>query len=601
VKPETSAAKQPSREILFLFVALAVVISIAVLSYRSWAGLNRGTAQLKITQQITTDTNQLLSLLKDAETGQRGYILTGEERYLEPYRQALTGIPEKLGGLSAALTAHGDQAARVERLKPLVGEKLEELARTIELRRNQETEAALALIRTDRGKRAMDQIRQLCAEIDATENLRLNGFSGQARSSANQLGALATLGSAGIFALLLIATYTIQRGIRRRQQLIHELKESEARTRESRDWLQTTLGSIGDGVIATDGEGNVTFLNAVSQSLTGWSQEAAQGVPIERIFVIHNEDSGEVVENPVREALRADKVVSLANHTTLTARDGRRFPIDDSAAPIRSAGGQIRGVVLVFRDISERKSAEKELKRSNEELQRFAYVAAHDLKSPLRAVSSMTTMLARRWEHVLDAESKEIAGHIQSSVGQMSRLISDLLEYSTVTSDAEGEKASIDCGEIFAATVRNLQAQIRETGARVTAGPLPAVQASSQVGRVLQNLIENAIKYRGEATPQIHVSAQRADGAWVISVQDNGIGFDMRHAERIFGVFERLHTGEYEGSGIGLAICRKVIEGYGGRMWAQSTPGKGATFYFSLPAITGNSPGDSSSEAAGSR
>jgi len=130
---------------------------------------------------------------------------------------------------------------------------------------------------------------------------------------------------------------------------------------------------------------------------------------------------------------------------------------------------------------------------------------------------------------------------------------------------------------------------------------LPAVQASSQVGRVLQNLIENAIKYRGEATPQIHVSAQRADGAWVISVQDNGIGFDMRHAERIFGVFERLHTGEYEGSGIGLAICRKVIEGYGGRMWAQSTPGKGATFYFSLPAITGNSPGDSSSEAAGSR
>jgi light-regulated signal transduction histidine kinase (bacteriophytochrome) len=229
--------------------------------------------------------------------------------------------------------------------------------------------------------------------------------------------------------------------------------------------------------------------------------------------------------------------------------------------------------------------ANHRLSRSNDELQSFAYVAAHDLKSPLRTISAMTELLRRKLEGRLDDDGVQIAAHLQTSAEKMAMLISDLLDYSKAAAVSESASQSVDCSALLAVTVAGLESQIRATGAKVTWDRLPVVQADNRLSGVFQNLIENALKYRNEEPPEIHVSAQRCGDEWVLSVRDNGIGFDMQYAERIFTPFQRLHGAEeYEGNGIGLAICKKTIERFGGTIRAESKLGVGSTFYFSLPA-----------------
>jgi PAS domain S-box-containing protein len=228
----------------------------------------------------------------------------------------------------------------------------------------------------------------------------------------------------------------------------------------------------------------------------------------------------------------------------------------------------------------------EELSRSNENLQRFAYIVAHDLQTPLRTIASMTQLLAKRLEGKADQETQELVRLIVSGVEAGKRLISDLLEYAQVSEQGRDQLGTVDAAAMAAWAIANLQAQIDETNAAVTIHELPAVVADDQLSRVFQNLIENAIKYRGESPPDIRVRAERGGRHWLFSVEDNGIGFEMRYADSIFGVYQRLHGSKIEGTGIGLAVCKKLVERYGGRIWAESEPGIGSTFYFTVPAAT---------------
>ncbi|MGH9559629.1 MAG: CHASE3 domain-containing protein, partial [Bryobacteraceae bacterium] len=223
---------------------------MAILSYRAWTAFSRETGQLAITREVVDRTNTLLSSLKDAETGQRGYLLTGDDRYLQPYRQALADIPVSLNALTSVAAGRNPELAhRVDSLRPLVQERLAELKETLDARREKGPEAALAIVMIDRGKVVMDRIRLQCLDIQSFTNIRLTEYSGEDRASASELGLLSTIGSACLFLLLVFSTFTIQRATHRRQQLIQDLQESEARTKQARDWLQTTIGSIGDGVV----------------------------------------------------------------------------------------------------------------------------------------------------------------------------------------------------------------------------------------------------------------------------------------------------------------------------------------------------------------
>jgi PAS domain S-box-containing protein len=274
--------------------------------------------------------------------------------------------------------------------------------------------------------------------------------------------------------------------------------------------------------------------------------------------------------------------------------DGSRFPAelrtflmtDDFHNPI--------GMWSIVRDVTQRKQAEMEreaaikaLKRTNEELKQFAYVASHDLQEPLRMVASYSQLLAERYEDQLDEKAHRFIHYAVDGAQRMQTLIRDLLAFSRIETRAQGFKL-VDSHSALGAAIANLKTMIDETAALVTNDDLPNVQADeSQLTQVFQNLISNGIKFRKPSTtPRIHVWAQCAEDHWCFAVQDNGIGIDGKYKKRVFVIFQRLHTrDEYPGTGIGLAICKRIVHRHGGRIWFESSPGKGATFYFTLPSI----------------
>jgi signal transduction histidine kinase len=224
------------------------------------------------------------------------------------------------------------------------------------------------------------------------------------------------------------------------------------------------------------------------------------------------------------------------------------------------------------------------LRQSNRDLAQFASVASHDLKEPLRMVASFTELLARKYRGRLDADADEYIGFAVDGAKRMQVLIDDLLQYSRITSQGRPPERSA-AGEALALGILNLQGAIRESAAVITQDPLPLVDAdASQLAMLFQNLLGNAIKFRGPAPPRIHIAAAREDRVWHFTVTDDGIGIDPKHHQRIFEIFQRLHTrAEYPGTGIGLALCKRIVERHGGRIWVGSQPGQGATFHFTLP------------------
>ena len=225
------------------------------------------------------------------------------------------------------------------------------------------------------------------------------------------------------------------------------------------------------------------------------------------------------------------------------------------------------------------------LAHSNAELEQFAYAASHDLQEPLRMITGYTQLLAKRYQGKLDKDADEFIGYAADGARRMNDMIKDLLAYSRLGTQGKQFEPT-DCEVVFRETLAGMQVAIQESGAKVTHDPLPTVSGDGiQLGRLFQNLVGNAVKYRNGNAPEVRVTCARRDKDWLFSVIDNGIGIDPQHAERIFVIFQRLHTGEqYQGTGIGLASCKKIVERHGGTIWVKSEPGKGSTFYFSLPA-----------------
>lgn len=230
------------------------------------------------------------------------------------------------------------------------------------------------------------------------------------------------------------------------------------------------------------------------------------------------------------------------------------------------------------------KARTEELSRANDELRQFGYAASHDLREPLRTVASYTQLLDRRYHDKFDAEGREFLGYINEAVHRMDSLLSDLLAYSHQLHSKEKALTTVDAEAVLQGVLLNCDTAIRESDTTITRDPLPQVQSDfAQLGQVFQNLIGNSIKYRGDQAPRIHISAEESEDEWIFSFRDNGMGIDPRYHEQIFGIFKRLHGREYPGTGIGLALCKKIVERHGGRIWVESEQGKGATFKFTLP------------------
>lgn len=349
--------------------------------------------------------------------------------------------------------------------------------------------------------------------------------------------------------------------------------------------LNQIFDTAADGMRVIDRDFNVLRVNETFAILSGRSKTEAAGKKCYEIF------PGPLCRSsncPLTRILNGEDRVEC--DTDKQRLDGTTVPCIVTATPFLDQIGRVIGIVEGFKDITERKRAEEilkskteELARSNAELEQFAYIASHDLQEPLRVMTSYVQLLEKRYKDRLDLKAQDFINRAVNAADRMKTLINDLLSYSRLTTRAKPFEPT-DCDEIVRRAIENLEISIRDNSARIILGRFPTVPADgSQLVQLFQNLISNALKFRTETPPEIHINAESRDGQWLFSVSDNGIGINMEYAQRIFEVFQRLHSrSKYPGTGIGLAICRKVVERHGGRIWVKSELGKGSTFYFTV-------------------
>lgn len=369
----------------------------------------------------------------------------------------------------------------------------------------------------------------------------------------------------------------------------NELRETSQSLQETGQYLESLINYANAPIIVWDPSFRITRFNRASERLTGRTSASAIGQPLDILFSLQTRDTSMGLIHRAMTGERWDVV-----EIPIMGGDGTDRSVLWNSAPIyENDGTTIISIIAQGQDITDRKKSEEALKeyaenlmRSNRELEQFAYVASHDLREPLRMVTSFSQLLEERYKGRLDPDADEFIHYIVDGGTRMDALVNDLLEFSRITSRAKPFEPT-DMNAVVGDALRNLSIATQESGVAIQSDVLPIVSVDrSQMVQVYQNLIANAIKFRGKNHPDIHIGAIRQLDEWVFSVSDNGIGIDPEYWDKIFEIFKRLHTREeYPGTGIGLAICRRIIERHGGRIWVESEEGKGSTFFFSLPTV----------------
>ena len=367
----------------------------------------------------------------------------------------------------------------------------------------------------------------------------------------------------------------------------------KARIEEAR--LRLVLDSAGEAIYGIDQDGICTFANPACLAMLGYEREGDLiGQPL-HAMIHHSRPDGTPLprEECYLHTLVLQGRPSHSESESYWRRDGTAFPVEHWARPMLQ-DGRVVGAVVAFHDITARKAMESELRRSNAELEQFAYVASHDLQTPLRNIVSYSQLLERRYKGRLDDDADDFIGFIIGSSKQMSHLISDLLQYSRVSGQSK-VLGSVSAAAAIGEAISVLKDAIEAAGAEITVGPLPMVTAEySLLVSLFQNLLGNALKYRApDRRLRIGVTARlQAPGTWRFAVADNGIGIEPQYFDKIFEIFQRLHpAAETEGTGLGLTLCRRIAHRFGGTIWVESSPGSGATFFFTLKAGSPSSGG----------
>lgn len=337
----------------------------------------------------------------------------------------------------------------------------------------------------------------------------------------------------------------------------------------------------GYAMFTLDAQGIILTWNSGVESLLGYAEQEWVGQHACMLFV---------PEDACREVCEAEMRTSEENGFAADIRwhrrkDGSQLFANGFMNAVRDDAGTLIGFTKILSDETARKQLQDSLTESNAALEQFAYVASHDLQEPLRTMGVYAQLLAKQYKGKLDADADMFIDHIVTASKRMSTQVKDLLTYARTATEI-GRPSSIALDEDLEAAISQLTQAIEESGATITHDPLPTMQVDrGQMVRLFQNLVSNALKYRHHGqSPRVHIGAEQSGQEWIISVQDDGIGFDPKYATNIFTPFKRLHTaGEYPGTGVGLAICRRIVEAHGGRIWAESKPGEGATFRFTLP------------------
>jgi PAS domain S-box-containing protein len=529
-------------------------------------------------RDVRLSLEQTQTLLTEAETGQRGFLYTGDPKYLIPYNNAVDRVEGHLQQLRQLTADNPPVQSHLTTVSELTTLKLQEMAQTIALYRAGKADDARATVVSDRGllimndlRHELDQMKRDEAAVEAARQLEYEHSVRVTIACIYGASAIAVLG-------LVVLAYFILR-----ERTLRERHSRELRARE--EWFRVTLTSIGDAVIATDAEGRVTFLNPVAEALTGLSNADAMNEPIADVFPIFNEFTGKPAENPVSKVMTLGIVIGLANHTALRHRDGRMIPIEDSAAPIRGAHGEILGVVLVFHDVTaERRS--QEMLRKTEKLAaaaRLSATVAHEINNPLEAVTNLiflamgspeTTPAVREHLGMAERELERVAHITRQTLGfyrdsslpevvELSGIVDAVLKL--YSNKIESKRIRIDCRTKTCPSVWGAAGELRQ---------------------VVSNLVSNALDAVPSGGTIVVTCAQQqtADGLVAeLIVEDSGPGIAPEHIHRIFDPF--FTTKKDVGTGLGLWVSQEIVGRHGGTvtLCTESSLG-GASFMVLLPA-----------------
>ncbi|MGE0520219.1 MAG: ATP-binding protein [Candidatus Binatia bacterium] len=547
---------------------------------------------MRRTLEIEAQLGRLETNLLEAEAGQRGFLLTGTDRELARYERGVEASRATLARLER-LNDNPVQKERSSEIARLATARLAALGAAVDRRRGSSPETALDP-QHDRAEHATERIRTLLAEAQAEED-RVFAKHRAARAQRFQSASLLGIGSGALgLVVVVLCAQGLNRSGRRRQ-------DAERRRHESEGRLRVTLQSIGDAVIATDTDGRIVFMNPVAERLTGWPEAEAAGRPLEQVFRIINEHTRGVVESPVTKVLREAHIVGLDNHTLLVTRSGAEIPIDDSGAPIRDTSKDMMGVVLVFRDISDRKqmdakreallreeAARRAAERANAAKDEFLAVLSHELRSPLQGILSWLEVLRVSDGH--RAQQQRARAAIERGVRQQAQLVNDLLDASRIVAGKlQVERAPVPIAPLVEGCVEEVRAMAHEQGLELHAevGDCGVVLGDKhRLHQSVANLLGNAVKFTprgGRIETRCNVEGNEV----VISVRDTGEGIAPEFLPQLFDRFTQSANARLRSSaglGLGLSIARQIIELHGGSMSALSDGvGQGATFAIRLP------------------
>ncbi len=438
---------------------------------------------------------------------------------------------------------------------------------------------------------SFSSLSQLQDELQRNADTVFKLFSARSRQNImNLLRSEPVIGFLVILLSLVLARQVVSASRRLEREIAQRKKAEDERKAYEEELVlrDRSINSATNGILIADArqpDMPTVYCNAAFEKITGYAAEEVLGRNCRFLQGTDHQQPGlDAIRRAIREGTEAK--AELQNYR----KDGSLFWNELYIAPVKDQQGRLTHFIGIQTDITRRKHQEtelahktRELAQSNAELQQFAYVASHDLQEPLRMVASYTQLLGKRYRGKLDKDADEFIGYAVDGATRMQRLIRDLLEYSRVGSENKSLEHT-DCELVLRQVLDNLSASVRERHAEVTHDPLPIVHANpTHLTQVFQNLIGNALKFQGDSPARIHVGAKALPDGWEFSVRDNGVGIPADQLGRIFSIFQRLHgQREYPGTGIGLAICKRIVEKYGGSIRVESEPGTGSTFYFTL-------------------
>jgi PAS domain S-box-containing protein len=599
---DTARFTRALRSAILLPVGVIFLTAFVLLLFIYW--LLQTVSLTDHSYQVLIHTRTCEKDMIDMETAVRGYLLDGDPIFLAPYNEVQPQVDGDFAQLKKLVGNNPDQSRLVD---DLIEDKNDwiDYARTSISKRQQGP-----IIDADwnkMGKNRMDRIRSKFDRFTDVEVGLREDRAAQIRHLKRALGSAA----AGLLAILFLSViYYVRRqfmalaaeyrtALATIEQRHTALARSEADLEAQKEWFRVTLSSIGDGVIVTNQEGRVVFLNHEAEQLTGWTSVEALLRPLPEVFNIVNEETRQRVDDPVAKVLREKKVVGLANHTVLLSRVGPEWPIEDSAAPINDAQGGVLGVVLVFHNATdarrtqntlrvysenlEKKVAERtnQLQQSVTEMEAFSYAVSHDLRSPLRSMQGFSEALLEDYGDKLDDQGRDYLNRIKKASERLDRLIQDLLSYTRLSRQNE-PLAAQDLDRIVREVIEQNTEFHPPAVAIEVQGPLPKVLGrEAPLTQIITNLLGNAVRFVAPGVrPQVRIRAEDRGARVRLWIEDNGIGIAPADHQRIFDMFVQTHEPQaYGGSGVGLAIVKRATQNLQGDAGVESEIGQGSRFW----------------------